>query len=244
MDRFIERVVAIADEVGAAVGSQRRMQLSYDEWNVWHFREFEEHENERPPSDWPVAPALAEDAYTAADAVVVGSLLISLLKHADRVTCACLAQLVNTIAPITAEAGGPAWRQATFYPFQLTAARAVGSATRVILDAPTIPTTRFGQVPVVDAVASTSAEAETLTVFAVNRDLSRPAEVDLELPEWAGSRTRAVVVTHDDPHAHNTRDAQVVTPVELPAAHTSGGHLRATLPPMSWAAITVTGRDN
>ena len=40
------------------------------------------------------------------DAVVVGNLLISLLKHADRVTSASLAQLVNVIAPIMTEPGG------------------------------------------------------------------------------------------------------------------------------------------
>ena len=76
-----------------------------------------------PPGDWPVAPSLAEDDYSVADAVVVGSLLISLLRHADRVTCACLAQLVNVISPIRAEVGGPAWRQTTFFPFSRLTAR-------------------------------------------------------------------------------------------------------------------------
>src|ERR1044072_2631209 len=41
---------------------------------------------------------------------------ISLLNHADRVKAASLAQLVNVIAPIMTETGGPAWRQTTFFP--------------------------------------------------------------------------------------------------------------------------------
>ena len=63
------------------------------------------------------APRLIEDRYSVTDAVVVGNLLISLLRHADRVAVACLAQLVNVIAPIMTEPGGPAWRQTTFHPF-------------------------------------------------------------------------------------------------------------------------------
>jgi alpha-N-arabinofuranosidase len=60
------------------------------------------------------------------DAVVVGSLLITLLKHSDRVTAACQAQLVNTIGSIRCEPGGPAWRQSIFHPFALTARHAKG----------------------------------------------------------------------------------------------------------------------
>ena len=52
-----------------------------------------------------------------ADALVVGCLLITLLRHADRVKVACLAQLVNVIPPIRTLDGGPAWRQTSFFPF-------------------------------------------------------------------------------------------------------------------------------
>ena len=60
-----------------------------------------------PTCDWAQAPRLIEDQYTAVDAVVVGNLLMTLLRHADRVSIACLAQLVNVIAPIRTEAGQP-----------------------------------------------------------------------------------------------------------------------------------------
>ncbi len=61
------------------------------------------------------------------DAVVFGNLLISLIRHADRVTAASLAQLVNVIAPIMTEPGGPAWRQTTFFPFAIDLAARAGS---------------------------------------------------------------------------------------------------------------------
>jgi alpha-L-arabinofuranosidase len=103
MDQFVSTVVAISDEVGARLRNAKRIKLSFDEWNVWSIAKFQAQGRLR---DWPVAPRVIEDEYTVADAVVVGSLLISLLRHSDRVTAACLAQLVNVIAPIRSEPGG------------------------------------------------------------------------------------------------------------------------------------------
>ncbi len=117
MDRFIDAVTATADHVRAKLGASKRIDLSFDEWNVWYLSRFQ---NEGPEPGWPIAPRLIEDRYSVTDAVVVGSLLISLLRHADRVAVACLAQLVNAIAPIMTEPGGPAWRQTTFHPFAAT----------------------------------------------------------------------------------------------------------------------------
>jgi hypothetical protein len=45
-----------------------------------------------PTSDWPTAPRILEHRYSVLDGVVVGNLLISLLKHADRVTSASTKQ--------------------------------------------------------------------------------------------------------------------------------------------------------
>ena len=118
MDFFIDTVVATADHVGHKKRSKKKMQLSFDEWNVWYLKE---HQEAAEVSDeWSHAPRLLEDVYTVADAVVVGNLLMTLLKHSDRVTSASLAQLVNVIAPIMTEPGGPAWRQTTFFPFAIT----------------------------------------------------------------------------------------------------------------------------
>ena len=115
MDRFIDEVVAIADAVAARRRSPKRMMLSFDEWNVWY-------RTRRTPAGrikegWPVAPPLLEEIYTMEDALAFGGACISLLNHADRVRTACLAQLVNAIAPIMTETGGGAWRQTIFFPF-------------------------------------------------------------------------------------------------------------------------------
>ena len=123
LDAAINDVCAVADAVKARKRSDKVMQISLDEWNVWYLSRL----LARPaPTEWEQAPRLSEDDYTVADAVVVGNLLVSMLRRADRVKMACLAQLVNTIATIRADPGTPAWRQTTFYPFSLTARHAQG----------------------------------------------------------------------------------------------------------------------
>ena len=114
MDAFIEAVITTADSVRAELRSERTIDISFDEWNVWYSDRF--HESGKITDTWPYAPRLLEDQYCVTDAVVVGSLLICLLKHADRVKAACLAQLVNVIAPIMTEPGGPAWRPDHLFP--------------------------------------------------------------------------------------------------------------------------------
>ena len=125
MDGFIKDVAATIDATKAHLKSAHDVYISFDEWNVWYLNE-EPSKNPEGIGNWPVAPRLLEDVYSAADAVVFGDLMITLLKNADRVHAASLAQLVNVIAPIMTEPGGPAWRQTTFYPFSLTAKLAQG----------------------------------------------------------------------------------------------------------------------
>ena len=238
LDRFIDAVVEAADGVGAALGSTKRIQVSVDEWNVWYLRRFQA---QPLPGDWPVAPSLAEDDYSVADAVVVGALLISLLRHADRVTCACLAQLVNVISPIRAEAGGPAWRQTTFFPFSLTARHASGTVVPLELDVPMVDTAEHGPVPAVDGVATYDAASHAVSVFLVNRNAAGPVALDLALDGIGGMHiVEHVVLADDDPHARNTTDAPTrVQPRRVvPAAAIEGRH-PVTLPPVSWSMLRL-----
>ena len=238
LDRFIDAVVEAADSVGDALGSAKRIQVSVDEWNVWYLRRFQ---GQPPRSDWPEAPTLCEDDYSVADAVVVGALLISLLRHADRVTCACLAQLVNVISPIRAEAGGPAWRQTTFYPFSLTARHASGTVVPLALEVPMVDTAEHGPVPAVDGVATYDAASDAVSVFLVNRDAAEPVTLELALDGLGPVQiVEHVVLADDDPYARNTTDAPTrVEPRRLsPAAAIDGLH-PVTLPPVSWSMLRL-----
>jgi len=238
MDRFIDAVVATADSVRARIRSPKRINISFDEWNVWYQAAFHE---QGPPSDWGVAPRVIEDAYNVADAVVVGNLLISLLRHSDRVTTACQAQLVNVIAPIRSEPGGPAWRQSTFHPFAQTAGLARGEVLRVEPVGPTHETDRYGEVPLVDAVATRDPETGETVVFAVNRHQSEDVALTVDLramPEVR--RASGTVLTDADLYATNTAEQpDRVTPAANDTITLDGATLRVTLPPVSWNVVRL-----
>jgi alpha-N-arabinofuranosidase len=241
MDRFIESVVATADHVKAVRGSEKTINISFDEWNVWYIDRYHEVDKIDGLDNWPVAPRLLEDAYSVADAVVVGSLLISLLKHADRVTSASLAQLVNVIAPIMTEPGGDSWRQTTFFPFALTSQLARGVALELKLDSETYSTEAYGEVALVDAVATLDEETGRTAVFLVNRDQSHETTVTIDIQALAGVRVLdAQTLSDEDVYAKNTLDAQErVGLTTNDSAVIEGGTLTVTLPPVSWTALSL-----
>lgn len=233
MGGFIDSVAATADAVGAARKSDKRIGISADEWNVW----YQDRAESRPPSgdDWPIGPVLLEDNYSVADAVVVGNLLISLLRHTDRVWAANLAQLVNVIAPIMTVPGGKAWKQTTFHPFALTSAHASGEVLNVAVASPTIASSRFGDVRAVDAVATLDEGVGAL--FVVNRHEHDSIPVEVDLP--AGARlVEALTLHHDDPrYQASADDDSSVVPRENPTAAMTGSTLTIELPAVSWSIV-------
>ena len=197
MDGFIKDVAATIDATKAHLKSAHDVYISFDEWNVWYQGE-EPSKTPEGIGNWPVAPRLLEDIYTAADAVVFGDLMITLLKNADRVRAASLAQLVNVIAPIMTEPGGPAWRQTTFHPFSVTARLAKGGTVlEPKLSADTVDTPRYGEVDGVNAVAVRCADG-SLAVFAVNRSLEATAEFEIRLQDGAQPASVEAQTLHDD----------------------------------------------
>jgi alpha-N-arabinofuranosidase len=237
MDRFIDGVVATADHVAAKKKSRKRLMLSFDEWNLWQESRFAGHTN----LDWERAPRLIEDTYTVQDAVVFGSLLMSLLRHADRVAIACLAQLVNVIGPIRAEPDRPAWAQTIFHPFALTARHARGDVLRVETSTDRYDTAEQGDVPLVDVVATHDGETGEVTVFAMNRHTAEPARVDIDLRAFGDlAVAEHLYLGGDDLDAANSIETpERITPARAAGHSTEGRRLLASLPPVSWNMIRL-----
>jgi len=238
LDRYIAEVAAIIDDV---VPAGKSIGISVDEWNVWYQSRF--NDVDKDPlfhGAWAEHPRIIEDEYSVTDAVVVGSLLCSLLRNSDRVSMANLAQLVNVIAPIRSEPGGPAWRQTTFYPFALTSAAASGDVVRAVVTGDTVPTAKYGEVPVLDA-AVTAGDSE-ISLFLVNRSTSESLTVDADLGvELAGVRAASVhAPAGGDRFSSNTQQApDAVVPVELDTVVLSATGFTAELPPLSWSVIRL-----
>ena len=239
MDDFIRSVVSICDYVRAKKHVKKKLYLSFDEWNVWYQNPSDrEIMQDRP---WQIAPPLFEKPYTHEDALVVGLMLITLLRNADRVKIACIAQLVNTIAPISTVTGGGAWRQATFYPLLHTSRYGRGTVLNLQVRSPEYANETFDSVPLLDAVAVLDEEREEMTVFAVNRGQGNPLPLEGDLRGTGGYRVvEHLVLEHSDPEAHNTLEQpNEVVPHNRGDARLEQGQLTATLPPLSWNVIRL-----
>ena len=237
MDDFIRSVVSICDAVKGKKHSKKQVNLSFDEWNVWY------HSNEQDQEiwkreKWDRALPLLEDIYNFEDALLVGAMLITLLRNADRVKIACLAQLVNVIAPIMTRNGGGCWAQTIYYPFMHMSRYGRGTALRAIIDSPKYDCKEYQDVPIVDAMATLSDEGE-VAVFCVNRDLSEACVLDLDLRSFGPLKmTEHIVMHHDDVGAVNTEEnPENVIPVQVPADNVDGGRAQIKLQPLSWNVI-------
>lgn len=237
-DRFIRSVISICDYVKAKKRSKKTINLSFDEWNVWYHSNSTNDEKAR----WIKARPILEDIYNHEDAVLVGDLMITLLKHADRVKIGCLAQLINVIAPIMVEEGG-AWRQSIYYPFMYTALNGRGTVLGSVMRSDKYDCAEFTDVPYMDAVAVLSEDEKTLTVFAVNKDLKEDGLLKLDLRALDGFRpVDHITMTNEDKQAVNSLlKPDVCKPYSLGNAgiEADGGVLSVRLPKLSWNMITL-----
>ncbi|WP_161979293.1 arabinosylfuranosidase ArfA [Streptococcus sp. S784/96/1] len=238
MDEFIKGVVAICDTVKAKKHSKKQMNLSFDEWNIW----YHSNEQDKQIKPWLIAPPQLEDQYNFEDVLVLGTLLMTLLKHADRIKIACLAQLVNVIAPIFTEQDdnqSPAWRQTTFYPFMQAAKYGKGTVLTPLVSCDSYQTESYDQVPYLETIAVLSEDESEVTIFAVNRSREEMAfDVDslgltfgevLEFSHMAGHDIKAV----------NSLSSDAIKPIASDSYQVADGSLQVTLAGLSWNVIRV-----
>lgn len=180
LDEFIYSVICVCDYIKAKKRSKKKIMLSFDEWNVWY------HSWNAPFEKWSIAPPLLEDIYNFEDALVCACMLITLLRHADRVKIACLAQLVNVIAPIFTKTGGDVFRQTTFFPFREMSKYARGESIKPIVDCPKYDTKDYKDVPYLETIATYDEENEEMAVFVVNRSLEDKCELHINMLDLDG----------------------------------------------------------
>ena len=235
MDHFIEEVVAFADAVAGKRRSNKRINLSFDEWNVWGDRG---HDLEEP---WPVAPRSHESTYTVEDALAFGGMILSLLNHADRVKIGCLAQVVNVIAPIITEPSGPAWRQTIFYPFLHASRHGRGTVLQTLVDSTEYDAPNGEGFPHLKMAAVRDADATELTLFTLNRAITEPLDLQIDLRSFNPLGVREwTVLQDDDLQAANTlEEPERVRPETAEGVSLENGRLRVNLPRASWNVIRL-----
>jgi len=234
MERQISETLAVCDMVRGHKHSPKKLWLSFDEWNVW----YRANKGDDVDGHRTEAPHLLEEIYNLEDALLVGGLINTLLRNADRVKIACLAQLVNVIAPIMTNADG-LFRQTIYYPYSWALRYAKGSVLNLLVESASYSVPALDNVPYVDAAATFDETGKTVTLFVLNRDLAKPHRVELQWQDQSPSRvTSAWLITGDDLKAANSFSSpQRVAPqaFTVPAGKASSSQFE--LPPHSYAAI-------
>jgi len=249
MDRQIEEIVAVCDTVRARNRSGKQLFLSFDEWNVW----YRARGGDFADGHGKPAPHLLEEPYNLEDALLVGGLANSLIRHSDRVKVACLAQLVNVIAPITTNEDG-ILRQTIFYPYAWALKYAHGTALSLAPEGPTYPVTAlgrpiesfglpipgFGDVPYLDVTVTLDAAKKTATVFVLNRDLEKPRDLELRWHDLTPTSVTAFeTLTGPDLKALNTfAEPKEVVPQSLEKPKV-GSTMTVQLPPRSYSVLCL-----
>ncbi len=236
MHRFIQEVSAICREAKQEQGGNHDIYLSFDEWNVWyHFQQ-----TGIEPPKWTVARPIEEERYDMADALLTGCMMNTLINNADTVKIACLAQLVNTIAPIMTEPAGKAWVQTTYYPFLYASRFGRGIALQTDITGPEYSCAAGAHIPMLDC-ATVLGKDGALSLFVVNRSLecAIPCAITTEgFPPF--SNCSAISMYGYGPKDSNTAEFAPIYPRPLNATFHADGTLSLVLPPLSWNMIRLT----
>lgn len=242
MDDFIRSVVSICDYVKAKKRSKKRIHLSFDEWNVWYHTK----QSDTKIEHWLQAPPRLEDIYNFEDAILVGSLLITLLKNSDRVKMACLAQLVNVIAPIMTTPGGGTWKQTIYYPFYYTSVYGRGEAIRMNIDGPKFDCREYTDVPALDGVCVSDRENRTVTVFLVNRSLEDDIEIncDLRTMNIDSLICHKAMKGYDLKAVNSESDPNHVTVADQSTTKVEDGYVKAIVAKTSWNMLRFRVTQN
>jgi alpha-N-arabinofuranosidase len=196
MNEFIQTVAATADYVKALKRSKKTMMLSFDEWNIWYQAKLQ-------LKQWEFAPHILEDNYTLLDALAFGGLLCTLINNADRVHIACLAQMVNVIAPIFTEKGGKAIRQTTFFPFAITANNCLGTVLHAVGKTPLLESASYGEVSALPNAAVLNEQLREINFICTNIS-NDPQCLELDLRSFGKVTLKEHQVLSGELSASNT----------------------------------------
>lgn len=235
-ENFVDTLSGVLRYVKAQNRSKHDVYLSWDEWNVWYKARLEDDVK----GLWTEAPHLIEEVYNLEDALVVGQWMNVFLRKSDVLKVACLAQIVNVIAPILTTRDAML-KQSIYYPIMLFSQLAHGNALEVKVNAPMYNTKLFGDMPLLDVSSSHDAETNTNAIFIVNRSQTESLPLDIL---WQDVVPKAVKSAHqvagNDPKAANSfENPNLITAIPIDTPDISDGTTTMMLPPLSFTALEV-----
>ena len=233
----IHSVIAACDYASAINKSKKRIHLSIDEWNVVY------RPHGKVPADarWTKAPHQIEDVYNLEDALLVGTMFMTMLNRADRVKVACHAQLCNVIAPIMTS-DNSAWKQTIFYPFKHCSKYGHGVALQSIVECEKYDSKHYTDIPYIATSVIYNEEEEQIVIFAVNRDLDEDCSLESDFRQFKDYKLdKHIVLNHEDIKAVNTEENpnNVVEEVKNANSKFEDGKLTSVLEKHSWNVIIL-----
>ena len=246
LDQHIKNSVSVLDYVKRVNRKSKDIKICLDEWNVWNFQDIKlDSLNDlggmttfemTSAGKWEIAPPILQEKYSLLDAIVVGGLGMSLLNNCDTVEIACLAQLINVIAPITTVKGGGVFKQTTFYPYELISHYGRGTALKSVMEGPVYDSV-YGECNLVETSVIYDEEKDEIHVFALNADENEETELSFDLQGFGDRKIiRHIALFGDNLDAINTIDApDNVTLTELEASGTD----KAVLPKLSFNVLIL-----
>ena len=230
-ENHIDVLSATLRFVKAKLRSKKDVYLSWDEWNVWY-------KNMEMNGKWGSAPHLLEEVYNLEDALVVAQWMSVFLRKCDVLKMACLAQIVNVIAPILTNKNGLV-KQTVFYPFAMYRKYAAGESIRPVVIAPMITSKQHGDVPALDVSATRDPSTGKQATFIVHRNQKESIETEIE---WRGMTPACIVEVHQlsglDPKSSNTFEApRTIVPKTLDGMTVKDGRVHLKLPALSLTVL-------
>lgn len=245
LDEHIKSSKKVLDYVKVQNKFKKDIKICLDEWNVWNFQDikmdsladlngvttFEMTSAEK----WEIAPPILQEKYSLLDALTFGGLGIALLNNVDSVEIACLAQLINVIAPITTEKGGGILKQSTYYPFELLSKYGRGTVMKTVSTGDTYDCIYGEGLPSAECALLHDETSGEIRIFALNTE-EEELTLSVDLNGYGDkSIAKHIVLSGDDLSAINTFDApETVLPKEL-----SSSGKEVVLPPLSWNVLIL-----
>ena len=249
MDFQIQETIAVCDYVRGLLKSSKRLWLSFDEWNVWYRARSGDHTNGRGK----FAPPLLEEVYNLEDALLVGGMVNTLLRQAERVRIGCLAQIINVIAALVTNKEG-VLRQTIYYPYSWGIKYAKGDVLDLLVESETYeieraynadyvggPTSRPAETPYLDVSGTLDPESGHCSLLMLNRDLEKDREVEIRFEGITPVQVvRAEIITGSDLKAANTFGNPNNVAGQPFETHEAGATMTVELPARSYTAMQLS----
>ena len=233
MEEQIKTIAAAADYVKSVKRSRKTMKLAFDEWNVTAW----DSDSPPPEEEWQIGPDRAKKTYTMEDALAFASMMLTLIRNADRVQMACQAILINVLPMIFTDKNGGCCATTLYYPFLHGSLYGRGTALQCLTQTPLYDCGPYEGVPTLDAAAVHDPESGAVTLFAVNRSSQRQ-EVEVRPEGFEAFQTLQHIAMNAPLHRVNT-PASPLACVPREQAMPLGDSLSIPVEGYSWNVIRV-----